>query len=133
MDVSKIIENNVNYQILKELFDTQMSVLKINAYIIRRQNLDAGNFFNEMFDENSEQIPIEINIARLQDDTINVDKDNLIMTEEHEAYADGSVEIYRTDLILWDNKYYKVVGLYKQRFNGKIVYQKFRLVYSHPA
>ena len=133
MNIQKIIENDVNYAIMKELFDTQMSVLKIKGYIVRRKRLDSGNFFDEYIEEGREYIPIEINIHKMRDEGTKEDKDSRMMTEEFEAYTYGQPKLERTDIILWDRGLYDVRDLYTQTWNGKILFQKFRMVFIQPA
>jgi len=133
MDMQKLFENEVTYQIAKELFDSQMSVLKVKAYIVRRKQLDSGNFFDSFTEEGREYIPIEINIHKLRDEGTKEDKDSRMMTEEFEAYTRGNPKLERTDIIYWDGGLYDVRDLFTQQFNGEILYQKFRMVFIQPA
>jgi len=133
MNVKDLFENEVVEKVVEELFDTQMSVLKVDAYIVRRSNLDSGNFFSEDLGEDRKFIPIQLNIHKLRDEGTKDNIDSRQMTEEFEAYTYGTPKLERTDLILWDGNLYDVRDLYTQQFNNNILFQKFRMVFIQPA
>ncbi len=133
MDIKNLVENDVTYNIARELYSTQLSVVKVKGYIVRKKVLDSGNFFDEYTENSREYISVEINIGKLRDEGTKEDKDSRIMTEEFQAFTIGEPKLERTDMILWDGNLYDVRDLYTQWWNGKVLYQKFRMVFVQEA
>jgi len=128
-------ENECNKEIVSCLMQTQMQLFKAPAYIVRREQLDKGNFFHEYIEEGRQYIPVTLSISRLRDDGTKDDKDQQQITESIEAYYMGEIKLLRSDMILYRGAYYDTRDLFTQEWNteGDWIYQKFQMVFVQNA
>ena len=131
----EIFENDCNKSIIMCMLETQYNLFKSKAHIIRRKNVDKGNFFDEYMKEDREYIPIYINVSRYRDNSTKDEKDTLQKTETFEVIYIGEERILRTDLILYQGAYYDVRDLFTQEWNddNDWLFQKFNITYIQDA
>jgi len=117
------------------LLETQYMLFKVNAYIVRRQQLNSGNFFEENIVSERSYIPITMSFNRLRDDGTKDDDDQNQITEDLNVIYRGSERIKRTDMILYDGSYYDVRDLFTQEWdsNHNWLYQKMVLSFIQIA
>ena len=128
-----ILENDCNRDIILCLLKTQYALFEVDAHIVRRNNINKGNFFDEYIEEDRSYIPIKISFSKMRDEGTKDDKDTIQKSESLEIIYMGDEKILRTDLIIYKGGYYDCRDLFTQEWNGGWLFQKFNMVYIQDA